>query len=178
MPKNIKTEIEILHKFDPRACRHTLNGENVVLHCHHYASLYTQLACDCGMLDAKALLAECAEDTFYEVLSKYYAANGIDDMVDRIAIAEQYYSVFGLGQLSFTSVGPEAGTAELPFSHIDAGWIKKWGKSDRPVNFVTQGYISAAFAAIYDKAVRTFSTLETASIVSGAPRSEFKVVMK
>ena len=123
-----KTEIVLDKQFDPRSCRHTLNGAVSVLHCHHYATLYCQLADDCGMLDGKKLLAECAEDTFHEVLAEYYETHDIQTMADRFAIAEQYYAVTGLGKMRVVSAGRESGEVELEHSHVDQGWIKKWGE--------------------------------------------------
>ena len=60
-------------------------------------------------------------------------------------------------------------------SHVDEGWIKKWGKRDEPVNFIGSGYIAALFAAVLGKSTRSFDVKETASIVSGADKSEFVV---
>jgi DNA-binding response OmpR family regulator len=34
-----------------------------VLHCHHYPTLYTQLAEDCGMLDGFGFLEELKQDS-------------------------------------------------------------------------------------------------------------------
>ena len=171
-----KTEIVLDHRFDPKACRHSLNGDVYVLHCHHFATLYSQLAEDCGMLDGKKLLAEVAEDTFFNVLSEYYCKNGIVDVADRISIAEQYYAATGLGQMKVICAGTDAGEVELLHSHVDEGWIKKWGKRDKPVNFISWGYIAGMFAAVFGRAARSFRVHETASIVSGAPRSKFEVV--
>lgn len=171
-----KTELELVRSFDPTTCRHTLNGTVSVLHCHHYAALYAQLADDCSMLDAKKLMADAAEDTFYVVLSDYYEKHGLTELRDRLAIAEQYYSVFGLGKLTVTNAGRDAGVVELEQSHLDSGWLKKWGRHPRPVNFLTQGYIAATFAAAFGRAPRSYDVAETASIVSGAERSQFSVV--
>jgi hypothetical protein len=65
-----KTEFEIDHKFDPIRNRHYMNGVCTVLHCHHYATLYTQLADDAEEFAGVRLLIEAAEDTFYEVLDR------------------------------------------------------------------------------------------------------------
>ena len=170
-----ETQLVLDHKFDPESCRHTMNGAVSVLHCHHYASLYSRLAADCGMLDGKALLSEVAEDTFYATLVAYYDQHQVSAVVDRIAIAEQYYASTGLGQMKVACAGPESGEVELPHSHIDEGWIKKWGNQDASVNFVTCGYIAGMFAAIFGRASRTFSVKETASIVAGAECSKFTV---
>ncbi|MBN1346125.1 MAG: hypothetical protein JXQ73_25785 [Phycisphaerae bacterium] len=173
-----KTEIVLDHKFDPKACRHSLGGATYVLHCHHYATLYTQLADDCGMLDGKKLLAEVSGDVFGRELSRYYECHGIEDIADRIAIAEQYYAVAGLGQMKVICAGPEGGEVELLHSHVDEGWIKKWGKRDKPVNFITCGYIAGVFAAVFDRDPRTYQVGETDSIVTGADRSKFQVVAR
>ncbi len=171
-----KTELVLQRTFDPRDCRHYLNGEPVVLHCHHYMSLYSQLAMDCGLVDAKKLLSEVAEDTFLAVLTAYYQEHGIVSVPDRIAIAEQVYAAHGLGQIKVLAAGPDSGTAELTRSHVDSGWVKKWGKSEVPVNYFTCGYVAAVFAAVFARPARAFSSIETQSIACGAERSLFEVV--
>jgi len=171
-----KTELILDHTFDLRTCRHYINGQVSVLHCHHYATLYSQLAEDCGFLDAKKLLAEVAEDTFFDALSSYYAENQIASIADRIAIAQEYYSVYGMGQMVVINAGLDSGEVQLLDSHIDSGWIKKWGKRDKPVNFITCGYIAGMFSAILGKPTRVFSVKEVFSIVAGNEKSIFKVV--
>lgn len=163
-------------KFDPRACRHTVNGWLAVLHCHHYVSLYSQLADDCSFFDAKTLLAEVAEDTFHGVLVDYYDQHCVKDVADRIAVAEQHYGALGLGKMRVVFAGPDSGEVELIHSHVDEGWIKKWGKRDRPVNFITCGYVAAMLSAVFGKATRAFRARETESIVMGAPVSRIQVV--
>jgi len=170
------TELVLDRRFDPKTCRHSINGQVQVLHCHHYATLYTQLANDCGMLDGKRLLAEVSEDTFYNILRDYYAANNISNIEDRISIAEQYFAISGLGKMTVRCASPESGEVELSTSHVDQGWIKKWGHKDQPVNFIGWGYISAMFSAVFDKPTRAYSVTETQSIVSGAETSRFEVV--
>ncbi len=65
MATRSKARLALDRAFDTKACRHYLNDKMHVLHCHHYATLYCQLADDCSILDAKRLLANCAEDTIY-----------------------------------------------------------------------------------------------------------------
>jgi hypothetical protein len=164
------------HKFDPETCRHYLNGQLVVLHCHHYASLYTQLALDCSMLDAKKLLADCAEDSFLEVLTSYFQEHKVTSVEDRIAIGQQYYASTGLGKLTVLCAGCDAGEIRLDFSHVDQGWVRKWDKTDQPVNYIGLGYVSALFSAIYDYPARSFQARETQSIVTGCDHSTIEVV--
>lgn len=171
-----RTELKLDHAVDQRNWRHFLNGHLSVLHCHHYATLYTQLAEDCDLLDGKKLLMECAEDAFYAVLSDYFSQHGIDTVRDRIDIAEQAFAAYGLGKMHVTCAGAESGRVELDHSHVDEGWIKKWGKRDQPVNFIGCGYIAALFATVFGKATRSYRVTEIQGIVSGAGCSRFNVV--
>lgn len=173
-----KNDLVLDHQFDSKTCRHTVNGEVNVLHCHHYATLYTRLADDCGMLDGKKLLAEVAEDTFYEILANYFRENAITILKDRISIAEQYYAATGLGQMKVICAGSESGEVELIHSHVDEGWIKKWGQHDKPINFMTSGYIAGLFSAVFDRPLRSFTVTERESMVTGAAHSMFEIVAK
>jgi hypothetical protein len=161
--------------YDPRSSRQSINGEQYVLHCHHFATLYTQLADDCGMLDGKKLMAEVAEDTFYDILRTYYAEHQVTGIPERVLVAEEYYAAMGLGLMKIRCAGPETGEVELLASHIDQGWVKKWGQREEPVNFMTSGFVAGAFSAIFDRAPRTYEVRETRSIVAGADTSKFEV---
>lgn len=172
------TEIILDHKFEPKTCRHSINDMVHVLHCHHFATLYSRLADDCGMLDGKKLLAEVSEDTFSAFLTCYYEKNTVQTIAEKITIAEQYYAATGLGQMQVICAGMESGEVNLLHSHVDEGWIKKWGKRDQPVNFITAGYIAGMFNALFGCAPRTYHVVESESIVSGAEQSKFEVVMK
>ena len=90
-----ETILELEHRFDTKKDRHYLNEQLSVLHCHHYTTLYTQLALDAGETE---LLAKVSEETFYKVLTDYFKKHNIDTVEKRIDIACQYYSAMGLGK--------------------------------------------------------------------------------
>ena len=73
-----RLEFEIEHKFDAKNSRpfpqRILHG---AFHCHHFATLYTQLADDAKDFHGERLLKEASEDTFFHVLSEYFCANNI-----------------------------------------------------------------------------------------------------
>lgn len=173
-----KTELEIDHKFDSLRSRHILNGFCTVLHCHHYATLYTQLADDAKDFNGEQLLKEAAEDTFYEVLDAYFQAKGITALDDKVCLAEEYWRVVGMGLLRFTVIGNYATAAEMDYSHIDEGWLKKWGSRDKPVNFITAGYVAAVAALLTGRPARSFAVKETKGLVCGDAVSAFKAVLK
>jgi len=166
------TQLKLDHKFDAESMRHYLNGELSVLHCHHYASLYTQLAIDANETE---LLASVAEETFTSVLSDYFEKNSVESLDDRIAAGCNYFAAIGLGKMSVTYLGNDSGQIVLEESHVDKGWMKKWGSFDAPVNHIGRGYIAGMFSAVWGKSVKTYQVREVESIVTGAEKSCFKV---
>lgn len=160
--------------FDFTKMRHYTNDECSVFHCHHYSSLFTQLADDSKMFKGDKQLFDASEEVFYRVLRKYFKDNSISPAEDRKSIAEQYLCFIGLGKVEIKIKG-DGGSAEMVHSHVDEGWIKKWSKRDQPVNYIGQGFLAAAFASITDKDVGSYSVEETQSIVSGATSSKFVI---
>jgi len=167
--------VKLEHEFDEKRCRHYLNGQLSVLHCHHYASLYTQLAMDAEFIDAKAILAQSAEDSFFDMLSDYYQAHPGLTPDEKLEVGCRYYATTGLGQMKVLSARETSGEVALEHSHVDEGWIKKWSQHDKAVNFITCGYIAALFAAAYGKAARSYAVSEVESIVTGVDKSRFVV---
>lgn len=177
MAINKTTEFEIDHKFDPVKNRHYLNGESTVVHCHHYATLYTQLAMDAKDFSGVKHLTEVSEDTFYGVLNKYYNEKGITGIAEKVEIAQQYWQVSGMGIIRFSGIGKYEVVAEMDYSHIDEGWLKKWGGAGEPVNFMTVGFVAAVAALVNNKPTRAFKATETSSLACGDEKSEFKAVL-
>ncbi len=172
----IRNEVKYNHQFDPKTKRHTINGVQSVLHCHHYTSLYTQLAIDANETD---LLEECARESFRHVLDAYFKDNpDIDTTVKKVQIGCQYYALLGLGRMVVHFLGSESGEVELLSSHTDDGWMKKWGNYDRPVNYISAGYIEALFESVLGTRPGAFKAVETRSIVMGAQTSLFKVTRR
>jgi len=173
----MSVEFKATQIFDDERMRHYLNGELSVMHCHHYSTLFSQLADDAEMFNGPTLLAEAAEESFYPILNKYFEENDIDSLEDRTSIAEQYYGFVGLGQVKITP-RDQGGSAQMQHSHVDEGWKKKWGTRNDAVNFIGQGYLAAALSAINSDGCGTYKVQETQSIVSGADTSEFTITRK
>ena len=172
------SELKLEHKFDSDRKRHYLNDQLTVLHCHHYATLFTQLALDASELaDGPRILQETVEDVFYEVLSGYFKKNGITDPKDRMDIAVQMFSAVGMGKMTVVSGSADGGEIEMPHPYVDEGWLNKWGKYKAPVNFIGAGYISGMFSAAFDKPIRSYNVTEDKSKVMGAGASHFKVTV-
>jgi len=175
MSEFVKTKLGIKHTFNPIKQRHFLNGVQTVYHCHHFTTLYTQLAIDAGETE---LLAKVSEENFYTILSNYYEEKNITETEEKLSIAYQYYTALGMGVIEVENLGSFSGTVISKNSHVDEGWIKKWGVYDKPINYIGCGYISAMMSAIFDKPVGTYGTLEFESIVMGSSKSVFKTFVK
>ena len=168
----VRNEVAYDHDFDPKTKRHSINGIQSVLHCHHYTSLYTQLAIDASETE---LLQECARDSFRSMLDNYFSRHGeVDSLKKKIEIGCQYYSLIGLGMMRVNSLGNDSAEVELLSSHTDDGWKKKWGTYDKPVNYITAGFIEALLESCLMLPAHSFSVQETSAIVMGAKTSTFK----
>lgn len=162
-------------RFDVTKKRFYLNNEPVVFHCHHYTTLLTQLANDTAKFDGPEIMFSAAEETFYPIFNKYFENDNIKSKENRVSIIEQYFSYVGLGLLKIDLIEQ---SAELFHSHLDEAWIKKWSNADKPVNYITQGFLSAAFSSINDISIKSFNVKEIQSIVCGAETSKFIIEKK
>jgi hypothetical protein len=152
--------------FDDKTYRHAMNGHESVLHCHHYMSLTTKLAEDFRDIGGVRILRESAEDSIRPLLDSYFKENSVTSPNDRLKVGAEYYSVMGLGLMDITG-DEKSGKVTLKHSHVDEGWVKKWGKSDKFINHFTCGYVAAVFAATFGKPARSYQVEEESSIAAG-----------
>jgi hypothetical protein len=171
------TEHKFEQTFDPIRKLQYINTDPSVMHCHHYSALFAKLAVDMEHLGAAEILSQSMEDAFYIVLRKFVILEELSNKQERIDVFQEHFRLAGLGTLLLRDVKKSGGNAILTHSHLDEGWIKKWGKHEKPVNFMGQGYIAAAFSVIHDTFPRTYQVEETNSIVTGDPQSEFIITI-
>ena len=164
--------LKVETRFDADRCRQYLNDELTVFHCHHYTTLFTQLADDAESLEGRKHLREAAAESMLAVLQRYCSSHNITAPADKIDIAQQYYAYVGLGKVR---IDLAANSAEMEHSHVDEGWIQRWGKRDKPVNYIGQGFLAAAFALAHGEASSAFAVDETQSLVAGAATSKFSI---
>lgn len=167
---------DFIQTFDPVRKLQYVNGDPSVMHCHHYATLFTKLALDFADIRAPELLQTSMEEAYYLVLKKRFIIGGIETMEGKRSIIEEHFRLAGLGKVEI-SLHQTGGKAEMSHSHMDEGWIAKWGKRKEAVNFIGRGYLAAAFDLMFQKSLGSFTVTEDSSIVSGAPRSVFRIEM-
>ncbi len=159
---------------DNETYRHSLNGQAVVMHSHHYLALITQLAENLGDINGTQILSDVVEETMLPIFSDYIQKNGLTSPLDKCNVGREYYSVFGLGKMVITG-SESGGEVRLVKSHIDEGWVMKWGPADKPINHFTCGYIAAVFAAAFNKPAKSYSVAEEASMAAGDAEGKFVV---
>jgi len=162
--------LEVKHTFDNDTYRHSLNGHEFVLHCHHYMSLTTKMAEDFADIGGVRVLREAAEDSMRPLFDDYFKEHNVTAVKDRLMVGADYYKMMGIGLMEIQGAA-EGGEVKLPHSHVDEGWLTKWSEHDKPINHFTCGYVAAVFAATFEKPARSYEVSETASIVMGAPES-------
>ncbi|NMC74971.1 MAG: hypothetical protein GYA56_11555 [Geobacteraceae bacterium] len=159
---------------DAETNRQFLNGHPVVMHSHHYLALITKMARELEDINGIEILREVVEETMRAVFDDYIRQNGLTSAQDKCNVGREYFSVFGLGKMIITG-DEQGGEVRLVRSHLDEGWIMKWGNSDRPVNHFTCGYVAAMFGAAFDKPLKSYTVTEVASIAAGDPEGKFIV---
>ena len=169
--------LEMEFSFDDKTYRHYMNGFLAVMHCHHYMTLLTKLAENFDDVGGTQILRESAEDSVRPMFDDYIQKHGITSPEEKLDVGKGYYSVMGMGLME-VSGSEQGGEVKLTRSHVDQGWIKKWDKHDRPINYWTRGYISAMFASAFDKPSRSYEVEEVSSIVKGDEASKFIVKIK
>ena len=170
-------DLNINFAFDNDNYRHYMNGFLSVLHCHHYLCLTTKVALDFKDIGGIDILMSTAEDAIYPLLRDYINRNHINQPEDKLAVGAAYYAIMGLGKMEAV-FNKDGGEVKLFRSHIDQGWLSKWGRIKSNINFFTCGYIAAMYEAATDSPLHSYKVQEVSSIVSGAEYSLFQVKKK
>lgn len=156
--------------------RHYLNGHAVVMHSHHYLALITKLAEDLGGSGGPQLLKDVVEESMWTIFNDYALKNGLTTPLQRCNIGREYYSVYGLGKLKVGGT-ESGGEVCLVRSHIDEGWIKKWGHHTKPINHFTCGYIAAMYSVAFNKPIKSYTVIETESMAVNGTVGNFIVTL-
>jgi hypothetical protein len=166
--------INVDFTFDNVTYRNFMNGFAGVLHGHHYMCLTTKLAEDLADVEGPRILRESLEDSIRPLLDEYFAKDSVASPEERLKIGEEHFSVMGLGRLVVTG-DVQGGEVRILRSHVDDGWINKWGKHSAPINHIACGYAAALFAAAFGKSPRSYAATETTSIAMGEPEGKLVV---
>jgi len=166
--------LRVDYSHDNETHRNFLNGQPVVMHSHHYLALIAKLVEEQSDIGAAKILRDSVEDSMRAVFEDYIEKNGLASAQDRCNVGREYYSAFGLGKMVITG-DEHGGEVRLIRSHVDEGWVQKWGVHGSPINHFTCGYVAAMFAAAFKKPSKSYVVTEVASIATGDSEGRFIV---
>ncbi len=169
--------LDVQVSFDQKTFQRYLNGFKAVGHAHHYLALLIQMAEKYKEYGGIQIMVESTEDALRPVFDDYVQKHDVGEGADRLKMAAEFYDLMGMGQMQFSG-DAAGGEVVLTRSHVDEGWIRKYGPADRPLNYWSCGYIAAMFGCAFNRAPRSYDVEETAGIVMGNKVSRFAVKRK
>ena len=169
--------LQVDYTFDDKTYRHFMNGFEVVMHCHHYLTLTTRLAEQFEEYGGTRILAESVEDSIRPLFDDYVQKNNLPAGDERLKMAAEFYEIMGMGQMTIQG-DANGGQVSLTRSHVDQGWLKKFGPADHPLNYWTNGFITAMFSCAFDRPTRGYEVSEITGMVQGEEVSRFEVKAK
>lgn len=167
--------LDLKHSFDNITNQHFHGNFSVVLHCHHYMSVFIDLANEFEGKGGPETMIDAAAETFGSFLRLYFLNAGIRDPKERVNVAEQYWKSIGMGVIKIDTNGKDSAKASMDYSHVDEGWLKKGKRTSKPINYITQGFLKGVMQAVHGGTIDNYRVTETNSLALGARKSEFEV---
>jgi predicted hydrocarbon binding protein len=147
-------------------------GEAMIFHCHHYVNYLQRSILDATYIDSRRFLIGSAADAVYHQLSNL--CQGLDTVQSK-QMAESMYKTFGYGLIDLSNMTEEGITLRTYKSFFSKTWLMKFGRSDKPVDYYTTGYLAAAYAVIYQKQLSEIVAEQTACMACGAEQNTHEI---
>ncbi|HHO54179.1 MAG TPA: hypothetical protein ENK18_25740, partial [Deltaproteobacteria bacterium] len=150
-----------------------LGGEPHIVHCHHYNTFLQQSILDAEFLDTVPFLIGAANEVAFAQMRALFQATGARDPAARSRLAEQLYRWAGFGQIDLSALTEAGGQVQTPCAHYPHAWRVKLGRSQRPVDLFTTGWLAGTLAAIHGLPQGHFTAAQTQCVAMGAPTNTF-----
>ncbi len=160
------------YKFDEEHNYMEIGGEAMIFHCHHYITNLQRTILDAEYINSKVFLIGSAADALYYQLSNLCEGLSIDDSKK---MAEDIYKTFGYGLIDLSNMDENGVTLNSTHSFFSKTWEIKFGKSDKPVDYYTSGFLAAAYAVIYNKELKEIYADQTECMACGDEKNSFVV---
>lgn len=154
-----------------------INGKPFVFQSNYFLIYMVKLAKNARLLNAPQLMVQAAEESFYDIFMDYFRKQGLRKTSLKVKIVEEYFRLMGLGHLTI-DVSKAGGSAKIKEPNLDKVWIQVFSNTDKPVNFIAQGFIGAAFSAINNKPKFSYEVIEWQSRACGSSLSQFNIIKK
>ncbi len=148
----------------------------ISLHCHHF---------NCGLInaieaidyfDAIEIYINEAAKCFYEYFKKILIIDNKKLSINKaLMIAEDIYRFMGYGRIDLSKLITGYGTVISDSSYFVVGWFAIYGKRDKPVCYLTRGFIKAVIAVLFNKELSKINVTETQCMICGDDFCKFEV---
>lgn len=139
-------------------------GEAMIFHCHHYVNYLQRSILDATYIDSSKFMIGSAADAVYNQLANLCDGLSVNDAKK---MAESMYKAFGYGLIDLSGMDESGVVLNTYKSFFSKTWMMKFGKSDKPVDYYTTGYLAAAYAVIYKKQLSEINALQTGCMACG-----------
>ncbi len=160
------------YKFDEEHNYLEIGGEAMIFHCHHYVMNLQRTIIDADYIDSGKFLIGSAADAVYNQLSNLCVGLSISDSKK---IAEDIYKTFGYGLINLEAMNESGCNLETKKSFFSKTWEIKFGKSKKPVDYYTSGFLAATYAVLYKKNLKDIKAVQTTCIACGDDCNTFVV---
>jgi len=163
-------------RFEPDKNLLYMDDIPISLHCHHF---------NCGLInaieridyfDAIDIYINEAAKCFYNYLKKILL---IDDTASSIKkaliIAEDIYRFMGYGRIDLSKLVDGYGSATSDSSYFVVGWFAIYGRRNKPICYLTRGFLKAVIAVIFKKDITRVNVLETQCMICGDDSCKFEI---
>lgn len=146
------------YKFDEEHNYLEIGGEAMIFHCHHYLTNLQRTILDADYIDSSRFLIGSAADAVYHQLSNLCEGLSIEESK---IMAQDIYKTFGYGLINLDCMDENGCTLKTRKSFYSKTWYAKFGKSKKPVDYYTTGFLAGAYAVIYNKELKDICAVQT-----------------
>ncbi|KIM13152.1 MAG: hypothetical protein KU38_00325 [Sulfurovum sp. FS08-3] len=141
-----------------------IGGEAMIFHCHHYITNLQRTILDAEYIESSRFLIGSAADSLYYQLSNLCKGLSVDESKK---MAQDIYKCFGYGLIDLSSMDESGCTLTTTKSFFSKTWEMKFGRSKKPVDYYTSGFLAAAYAVIYNKELKNIQAMQTTCMACG-----------
>jgi hypothetical protein len=153
------------YPYDEKHNCHVVAGEAMIFHCHHYLNYLQRSILDADYIESRPFLIGSAADAVFYQLKNLCQGLSVEESK---TMAADVYKTFGYGLIDLSDMNENGVTVRTFKSYHSKTWLMKFGRSNKPVDYYTSGFIAAAFAVIYQRPLSEIQVEQTTCIACGA----------
>lgn len=170
---NPSPDVALVADHDHR--RHIVGGQPMVFHCHHYNTFLQRSIQDATYIDSQPFLVGAAAEVGFTQFTSDRAGSPSTAPEARLAYAAQLYRWAGFGVVDLSGLTPDGGEVVATSSHYGSAWKAKFGPSDEPVDYFTQGWLAGVAAAAFGLGLGSFRVDQDQCLATGSEQARFRL---